>query len=277
MEPGVTNYRTYLRDKLIEKKKINPQFSLRSFSKVLGVQPTFLSYILNGKRDLSDEMIEQFIERLKISGKEAKIFELIVKLEKTKNVSIKNKILETLKQIDPSRSQQRDLTVEHFTLISEWHHYVIFMLIDIEDFDWTIPNVASAVGVNTFEVKHALERLRSLDLIEYKDEERPVKIETRILAKSTQSSSATRKYHSQLLKMTEIALDNCPAQDRFNGSEIVTLSEDQVAEAAEIFEECFKKVFSLAKQNVKHKKVYQVGIHLFPVSRLKQNTGVKNE
>ncbi len=270
MNNSPISYRIYLRDVLLEKKRINPQYSLRSFARTLGIEPTFLSYILSGKRGISDRMIAQFIVKLGLDTQEAKIFELLVKFEKAEHHSIKEKILAELKVADPLRSQHRDLSIENFSLISQWHHYVIFMLIDIDDFEWTLPNVANAVGIDRLEVKRALERLEALDLISFTEKERPVKLEERILATGNQTSTAIQKYHLQMLRKTEVAIENLPTKTRFNASEVLILSQDQVAEASDILEECYRKIFALSKKKSKTKEVFQMGIHLFPLTQLKK-------
>jgi uncharacterized protein (TIGR02147 family) len=263
-----TDYRQYLRDILEEKKKQNPRFSLRGFARVLGVQATFLSYILNGKRDLSDEMVQQFIERLDLPAPKARTFELLVKLEKAKNKSLKTRILESLAESDPESVQGRLLDAAHFELIADWRHYAIFMLIDINDFIWTFPNVAEAIGISVPEVERALERLKILGAIEFKGQERPQRLETRLLAKAKVPTAAIKRYYADVFDLTKESLEKYQAPDRFNGSEVITLSEEQLGAASEMLEECFRKIFSLSKQNKTRQNVYQLGIQLVPMVKI---------
>ena len=58
------SYRSVLRDALIEKQRKNPQLSLRSFAKAVGIQSSFLSMVLNGKRELSEETAAKLAEKL---------------------------------------------------------------------------------------------------------------------------------------------------------------------------------------------------------------------
>jgi uncharacterized protein (TIGR02147 family) len=273
MQTQATNYRDYLREILIEKKKTNPLFSLRSFARTLGIQPAFLSYVLSGKRDLSDEMILQFAERLNLSAPESKIFELLVKLERTKNASLKLKILDSLKILDPNRSEQRDISVDHFMMISEWYHYALFMLLDISDFEWSTANAAKAIGISTFEVESALKRLAALELIEITATQKPKKLEKRILVQTEVQNDALRKYNTQIFEKAKTALENFAPPTRFNGNETIVLSESQLDEANAIFEECFNKMIELSHRKTKNKQVYQVGTYLYPLSQIKVRKG----
>ena len=47
------NFQTCLRNELERRCKANPAYSLRAFAKFLGVDPSFLSKVLSGKREVT--------------------------------------------------------------------------------------------------------------------------------------------------------------------------------------------------------------------------------
>lgn len=268
--PHYQNYREIIKHEWLQRKRTNPRFSLRSFSLFLGVQPAFLSFVLNGKRNLSDEMTERFIKKLKFTESKAKIFELLVKIERAASPELKNKLLDALKQIDPSRNQQHDLLVEDFSLISEWYHFALFMLIDVDGFSWSLPAVAKSLGITQKETVQALENLKHLKLIEFRPGQRPKKLQTRIILDHPNDGQSLKNYNLQLLELTRNAIEKPNRDERYIGNEMITLGKSQLPQAAEIFEECFRKIFSLSQQNLKEKEVYQVAIQLFPLTQIQK-------
>ena len=268
----IKNYRSLIRDVLIERKKKNPQYSLRSFAKSLGIKAPFLSLILSGKRDLSEAMIQQFAERLQFSHQETQTFELLVRLEKADQGNQKKRILEQLQNIDPSFSLKRDLTIEHFRIISEWHHFAILSLIEIKDFKWSSANVAKTLGISSFEVDQALERLASLELVQMEPGQRPTKTDTRFAVSSEHHQDAIKKYHLQMLEKISAAQIEQTPKERFTGTENITLSPDQLKEANQILEECLQKLVNLSKKKKTNAEVYHAGLHLIRLTNIK---GVK--
>ena len=70
-----TNYcGVYLANELEVRKERNSLFSLRSFSRFLGVSPTALSQCINDKRNLSRTNIEKVCQVLGIDEKAKKMF-----------------------------------------------------------------------------------------------------------------------------------------------------------------------------------------------------------
>ena len=59
-----------LRTKLSEIQKTNSQYSLRSYSKKVGIHVGALSCIINGKRNVSEKLAERIINRLLLDPQE---------------------------------------------------------------------------------------------------------------------------------------------------------------------------------------------------------------
>ncbi len=60
----------HLRSELEKRKQKNSRYSLRSFARLLNEEPSFLSKILNGKRQLSVQKVWQYGEKLAIPTQE---------------------------------------------------------------------------------------------------------------------------------------------------------------------------------------------------------------
>jgi len=71
----ITNYcGVFLENELLSRKQKNGLYSLRSFSRFLGISPTALSQCINDKRNLSRSNIEKICGALGLDGKAKSIF-----------------------------------------------------------------------------------------------------------------------------------------------------------------------------------------------------------
>jgi len=57
-------FRNYLKNELEKRQERNKHYSLRSFSRVLKVEPSFLSKLLRGKKNFTERSINRFSEEL---------------------------------------------------------------------------------------------------------------------------------------------------------------------------------------------------------------------
>jgi uncharacterized protein (TIGR02147 family) len=269
------NCRSLVREILINKQSQNPRYSLRSFARQLGVQSSFLSMFLNGKRHLSEEMALKFCKKLNFSPVETKKLLLLLRLEKAQSSEQKSHIIEELEMLDPSQKGKRDLSLDQFKVIAEWYHLPLQLLVTLDEFNWSEENASQALGISTLEVRQALERLSALDLIDYTPGLKPKKSTDRLMVSSAFKNEALRKYHTQMLQKTIEALSTQEPNERFTGTQNITISSDQIKLAHDILKETMEKLFRLSEQRSNNKKIYHVNLNLIRLT--KQTEGKKHE
>ncbi|MBS1959573.1 MAG: TIGR02147 family protein [Bdellovibrionales bacterium] len=270
-----SSYRNFLRSKLVEKQTKNPGYSLRAFARQLGVEAGFLSYVLNGKRDISERMVSQFSEKLQLDEEESQIFELLVRKEKTVSKNLRERLESQLKKSLSSDSNRRDLSLDHFKMISEWYHFAILSLIDLQEFTWTEQNVAESLGVPLETVRLALERLKMLELIEVTSSGRPRRTDACVHVEGTSPNEALRRYHETLLTKNIIALSDVGPQERVTRTQNFAFSSEQLPEVRKSIDQCIRKLESISKGTRVSPEIYHVGFHVFPISRIKNTKGPK--
>src|SRR5260221_443322 len=116
-----TDFRSYLREELISGIKRNPRYSLRGFAKHLGVAPSTLSEILNGKKSISGVRVYEMAAALSLTDKQAAYFALMVDLDKVKSPDAKDLVLGKMRKINP-QNPVRNLQLEAFKVMADWHH-----------------------------------------------------------------------------------------------------------------------------------------------------------
>jgi len=65
------DYRDFLRDNFAERKAHNQKYSYRAIADKIGINSATLIRILNGKRNLSRNILPKFLQFLKLKKKEA--------------------------------------------------------------------------------------------------------------------------------------------------------------------------------------------------------------
>src|SRR5690606_19032961 len=90
-------------------------YSLRAFANSLSVDPSFLSKLIKGKRNLTPEMIAHMGKSLPLDEGEVKKFQ---------NLEIKTVDSKNFNHID----------FKDFQIISEWHFYAILELVNLNGF-----------------------------------------------------------------------------------------------------------------------------------------------
>ena len=79
------DYRKFLAAFYEHKKANSSYFSYRYFSQKIGINsPSFLKHVIDGKRNLTTQMIERFCTALDLSAREARYFRNLVLFNQAK-------------------------------------------------------------------------------------------------------------------------------------------------------------------------------------------------
>lgn len=246
------DFKLYLQQELVERCRKNPRYSLRAFAKSLGVAPSALSDMLNGKRTITPASIERLGLALGLSLKDIESFKKH-KASKTNATSL----------------QFQQMTLDNFALISDWYHYAILELIKVQDFEPSVAWVAKALGINKAEAKAAVERLRRLELIEERNgkwidvsEGFTTNIEPGL------TSSASKKLQKQILQQSIEALVEIPLELRNHTSMTMACDPADMPEAVKRITAFRRELCEFLERNKKPKEVYQLSISLFPQTQI---------
>ncbi len=264
-----THSRDILKAALAERTKQNSRYSLRAMARHLSIQPSLLSELIRGNRKLTEETALKIADKLGMEPLEREYLRLLVQLERAKSANLREAILQSIARIRPAQAAVYDLTVDLFRTISDWHHFALLRLSEINSFEWTERAAAQALGITGHEVSQALERMRRLELIEIDASGRPRKLTSDLLVSSPLPNEALQKYHTQMLSKTAEALKTQRPHERFSGTEDLVLDPAQLEQANEIFENCFKQILELSKKRKgPSAEIYHLGIHFFKLTQL---------
>lgn len=266
-----TNYREFLRSELVTRIQKNPQFSLRSLARRIGISPGLLSSVLNGRKNLSRETAHLTAEALGLREKESEYFQLLVDLAKIDQSEIRSNIQKRLESLAPPRkSKRQEVSLDHFKLISEWYHYPILELSGVTGFQLKPQAIAKSLGITIHESKSALSRLVRLGLITKDAHETYSRSVGSCVSSAAVPSPALRKFHRQMLEKAMESLETQTPNEKLVGSETLAFSEKALPEAGTIIEECFEKLLALSNRLPRKDHVYHLGIQFFRLTQSRQ-------
>lgn len=229
-----------LRQEYQERKLRNSSYSLRAFARYLGIGIASLSDLLQGKRGLSPKNKIKIAEKLHLSPAQRQA----IFLEKSKN-------------LPPVIDE------ETFKYISDWYHYGILVLPEIDNHKTTPLWVSKKLGISLDEAKEAIERLIKLKLIK-KEKSKFIIPKLPFTTTKDIPSTAIRKRHIQILERGKDAIVNRGVNERFFFETTMAIDPDKIEEAKNMIIKYMRRVCKKLETG-KQKEIYSLTTGLFPL------------
>ncbi|MEQ1663863.1 MAG: TIGR02147 family protein [Bdellovibrionales bacterium] len=283
------DFRLFLQDELASRCSRNPNYSLRSYAKLLKVSPSALSAMLSGKRPITHKMKERLGLKLGLS---------ITDLEKFKSSAHGNRKLpdprilsqgansttEIDKNTDSVEENYQQITIDIFSIISEPYHYALLELIKTNTFQWDPKWIAERLMITISEANIAIERLERVGLLERSlsgelfDATKGFSTDIR----EGLSSQAQRKFQQRSLEQAILAIQTVPVASRDNTSMTMAINHNDLPKAKKFIKD-FRRRFSIQlEESPILDQVYQLTIAFVPLTKIQVNSvpkslGEKNE
>ncbi len=202
------DYRNLLKEVCESKKRESSFLSYRWLSKRTGIASTgFISLVLAGKRNISNDLALRLCEALKFNKRESSYFTLLVRYNQTDNPQEKKKLFEELLALRPANA--RSIQADQQEYFNKWYYAAIRELISITDVSDNYKEIAEKLvpQINAQEVRNAIELLVRLGLV-FRDEHGLYKRADVLItaAGSSIDPSAIRKYQSDTMDLAKNAL-----------------------------------------------------------------------
>lgn len=241
-----------LQRELAKRCEENPKYSLRSFATTLGISHTLLSLVISGKRSPSRKLQRRIRELL---GPETM-------------AAAATPLTDPQHQGKAHVVRYEQIALDSFSLISEWHHYAILSLLEIADAKFESRWIAKRLGITQAQAKLAMERLQRMGLVakiqgRWKQSVNPIRVENEI------STSATRKFHRQLLAKATESLESDPMEMRDFSSTTIAMDPKLVPYAKERIRKFRRELSDELERSDTPKEVYHLSVQLFPLSKSK--------
>jgi transcriptional regulator with XRE-family HTH domain len=228
----------------------NPNYSLRSFARQLGISHSHLSRLMSKNRKPTQKTTAILLENLRLS--EAEID------HKLKSLGV------TYSRLD----KYQKLLESQFSLISNWYHFAILELALLEDFNSDPKWIAQRLNISKSEVNIALERLQQEGhlIIESDGSWKVQSVHT--TWSNTKTTSEARKMHQkQVLTKAKDAINEVSYDFRQNSSLMLAADRTLLPEIKKRIQEFKDSISEFIEAQGKYNEVYQLSLAFFPLTR----------
>jgi len=262
------DFRRYLADYYIEKKRDTRHFSYRYFARRAGIKsPVFLKQVIDGKRNLTREMIEKFLTALDLKKKESIYFKNLVLFNQAKISHEKQEAYSVmLSMLD--YVEERQIAGGQYAYFEKWYNSVIRELVCLRDFHDDFDLIARTVmpRITAIEAKKSVQLLERLKLIVRQADGKYRQADPAIISNDDMVLLARRSFNGEMLLLARNANETLPREERNISGITMGISKacyDVLLAEMAAFKE---RVKSIVNQDEKSSRVYQLGIQLFPLS-----------
>ncbi len=266
------DYRVFLRDSLEEKREKNGGFSLRAAALKLGVGSGTLTRILNGTRNPGPTLLPRFIEFFGLRRREAEYFRLLVQFERAANDSEKRECYHEI--LDMQRTMEHVIPPRGYRLFEQWYYPALHQLIRIR------PDLDDPVRLgellypplSAFKTRKALKVLEQNGFI--RKEERGYRSLTPSMTTGEKwESTVVENFQIDMAQMGGRAIEQVERRRRDISTLTLGLSPEAFAEIRKILRRTRREILAVEEADRNQTAVYQMNMHLFPLSRENEESG----
>ena len=271
------DYRLFLADfyrakKALTRMSIRP-YSYAIFSAAADIKsPNYLKMIIEGKRNLSMDMVSKFAKACAFNKAQTDEFKLLVIFNQSEDPADRNYALKQLSEYRVDQKlKQGELDRKVFEKVPNWIGWIIYALVDQEGVTFETSQLKDLLRgkASESEINDALENLiRSGELVRDPQTQKIAK------GKPTEApeeipSALVRKLQMQLMYLGLESLYQDNATEREFGSLTLSLTEKEFEEIKFKLRQMRKSLHkenAIARMSAKGERVYQLNLQLFPVS-----------
>ncbi len=262
-----TDYRKYLKDLFKNKKREASYYSLRNISNRIGIRSSgYLSMIINGQRNLSDQNAKKLAQVIKLSQKEQDYFYTLIQFNQAKNHSEKQEFYKKLKRVaDPAALIKK----EQHIFYEEWYYSAIRELVSIYNvYDTNINEMAEKINpkISISDFKKGLKILIKTNLIQKNAKGKYVRNNTLISSGTELKSFTVHKFQKETMNLASEALDRFDKEERELSTITMSIDKKAYNKIKERSAEFRKEIMEIAANTNNPTRVLQLNLQIFPLS-----------
>lgn len=246
MKKNVSNkFSNLLQQEYNNRKKRNPSYSLRAFSKLLGVDQSSLSKFFKGERAFSNETIKHVLEKLALDD------------------STKHYIEEDIKNRESEYLVPEEEVIK---MLSHWKYWAILEFLKIDN-TGNSQFIAERLGLTKEEVESSLEDLINQNFVQFNEGIYKLLKPNNNWISNKRTSEARKDFQKMLLELSLNALNDVPIDYREHGSLTVAIDKNKLPEIKEKIRTFQKDLGKFVQRRGELNEVYQLTISFFPLTK----------
>ena len=263
-----TSYQTILKQTLKERTQANAGYSLRSFARDLGLAPSTLSEILNGRKGLSPKKSRLVAQALRLPDWQASLFCDLVTQDHSKSPKDRAAAHQRLKE-SAHDNHVRIIKFTALKALTSWIDLGILELTHIKDFKGTHSWITKKLGVQDSEIKESVARLMQAGLLEIENG-RWTDVSPLFSTTDGIPNESIRNFQRGVLNLALKKLENTDVTARTVKSVVFSLVDSEIPAAQKILDEAISKIVRLSDKSPQPRdQVMCFSAQLFPLTNVK--------
>jgi len=273
------DFKDFLRDYYGDQKKRFPHFSYRYFCNKAGLtSPSHFREIISGKRKLTSKMLDAFIKGIGLTDTGAQYFTTLVGFNQSKNATQKQQLLLQLRGLK-RKVEQALVSTDHYEFYSKWYNVIIRELACIIDWKDDYGLLAKSIipPVKKNEARESVEFLLGAGFLEKRSDGRYYQREPAITSGPEVSSLGIRAYNAFMAERAHEAIEAFPPAERDIQTLTIGISNEGYRLVKQEMQEFIGRVVRIVDDDKNPEQVYNVNVHVFPMSVRKKREGTTDE
>lgn len=268
------DYRRFLYDICEKKKELNPHFSYRYLSQKLNIKSAgFLSWVLQGKRNISSRLVIEIVRFFKLNNTEGEYFENLVTFNQATTHEQRRHAFDKI--LVMRRGVIKQIEADACEFYRKWYYPALRELVAVMSInDNNINDVAAKLypPVKTNDIKDALSTLLRLGLV--------IKGENGVYRRTDQVISsreniplvALHDYQISCLEIAKATIDAFEKSERELSTVTMSIDDEAYISIIDRLAVMRREVMEIARSVKKPSRVMQLNMQYFPLT-LSANRG----
>lgn len=245
MDSFQDNCRALLKRELQDRCQKNPQYSLRAFARSLGMESSYLSKILSGKRNITQTTLKKLAAKLSFNEDSVKAFQ----------------------KLQGQKDGYQSISADQIIILSEWQHFAILEVL-VNKPEANAKKLAYHLGINELLVKDSIERLSRVGYIQWNEEDEKYDIlSPKNSTEGLPIQAALKNLQKQFLELAIEALRDVSEDLRDQSGMTMMVDTSRIPEARKLIKKFRRDMSKLLEGSKTKDQVFQLSVSLFPLSK----------
>lgn len=256
----------FIQSEYLERSMKNPNYSLRSFARNIGISHSSLSEVFSGKTKLTKRFVSLIASYLDLSQDETRYLQLIREIEfptATSPIERLEKEATSLRLKYLLKEVQED---EFLEPLRNWYDFVILTILSISKGISEIKGLARSLAISQASVEASLQTLTRCGLV------------TKLNGKWTATgkhfksggkapNAAVQRFHVAMIGKAIDAIQNLPYEERYVFTTIFPLENERFQKYCQKIQEISLHLADPTQASGNGQRIYGLSMQLFPLSR----------
>jgi uncharacterized protein (TIGR02147 family) len=263
------DYRQYLLDFFQEKKRLNTKYSLSLLADRAGFKARdYLLRVMQGKRNLSSEGIDKLSKLFALSEKQSEYFSALVLFNQANNIMEKEKYFTQLSEFQKYGRHQQ-LRQDQFEYLSSWHPSAIRSLLSLGNYGDDFERMGKLLDppLTAKQIRDSIELLLRLGLIQKNSKGNYSVTQMALSTGDEVASLSVANFHKSTMELAKQSIDKHPSSSRDISGVTMSISQTGYRRIKSELQAFRKKIMAIATADKDEDMIYQLNLHLFPLTR----------